>query len=128
LFAQPGRLVCYDRLRFPQVDTLQALAGRTAFVFHLADVLQVEIEETDLLFIDTWHVCQQLREELALHAAKVRRYIVLHDTTTFGDRGETEGHAGLWPAVEEFLARGTFRLKRRYENNNGLTVLEAARA
>ena len=31
---------------------------------------------------------------------------------------------GLWPAVEEFLTQGTFRLKERYENNNGLTVLE----
>jgi hypothetical protein len=64
-------------------------------------------------------------QELARHAAKVRRYIVLHDTTTFGTHGEVEGQRGLWPAVEAFLARGTFRLKQRYENNNGLTVLEA---
>jgi hypothetical protein len=26
--------------------------------------------------------------------------------------------------VEEFLAQGIFRLKERYDNNNGLTVLE----
>jgi len=66
------------------------------------------------------------REELRLHSGKVRKYIVLHDTNTFGQVGETEGHAGLWPAVEEFLAQGTFRLKHRFENNNGLAILERA--
>src|SRR5262249_3549883 len=65
------------------------------------------------------------REELRLHAGKVRKYLVLHDTTTFAERGETEGHKGLWPAVEEFLARGTFRLNKRYDNNHGLAGLSA---
>jgi tetratricopeptide (TPR) repeat protein len=125
LYAQPERLVCYDRVRFPEVDRLARAAGRTEFVFRERDVLWAEIEETDLLFIDTLHTYGQLSEELRLHAGKVRKYIVLHDTTTFGERGEGEGQAGLWPAVEEFLARGTFRLRRRFTHNNGLTVLEA---
>jgi len=108
------------------VDRLAARAGRTEFVFHEADVLHVEIEATDLLFIDTFHVYEQLQEELRLHAGKVHKYIVLHDTTTFGLYGEAPGHAGLWPVVEEFLKEGAFRLKERYENNHGLTVLERA--
>jgi hypothetical protein len=58
------------------------------------------------------------------NAAKARRYIVLHDTTTFGERGEAEGQRGLWPAVEELLAGGAFRLQQRSTNNNGLTILE----
>jgi hypothetical protein len=124
LLAQPEVLVCYDTVKYPQVERLQPLAGRTDFVFHQRDVLHVDIEETDLLFIDTWHVFEQLRDELRLHAGKVRRYLVLHDTTTFGERGETAGHRGLWPAVEEFLSLGLFRLKQRWENNNGLSVLE----
>ena len=86
-------------------------------------MLAVDIEETDLLFIDTWHVYDQLREELRRHAGRASRYVVLHDTTTFGERGEVAGHAGLWPAVEEYLALGRFALAARYENNNGLTVL-----
>jgi glycosyltransferase involved in cell wall biosynthesis/Tfp pilus assembly protein PilF len=128
LFAQPDKLVCYDHRKYPQVDQLQALAGRTEFVFNLADVLKVAIEETDLLFIDTLHDYEQLQQELFLHGSKVRKYLVLHDTTTFGQRGETLGHRGLWPAVEEFLALGSFRLKQRYENNHGLTILERVEA
>jgi hypothetical protein len=46
------------------------------------------------------------------------------DTTTFGEQGEAEGQRGLWPAVEKLLAEGAFRLKQRFTNNNGLTVLE----
>src|SRR5207249_1177870 len=116
-----------DRVRLPQVETLMYAAGRTRFDFHQADVRQVEIEETDLLFLDTWHVYEQLKEELRLHAAKARRWIVLHDTTTFGDEGETAGHRGLWPAVEELLAQGQWRLRWRWHDCHGLTVLERAR-
>jgi glycosyltransferase involved in cell wall biosynthesis/predicted Zn-dependent protease len=128
LHAQPELLVCYDVRKFPEVDRLGGLAGHTRFVFHQSDVRTVAIDETDLLFIDTWHVFAQLQEELRLHADKARKYIVLHDTTTYAEKGETDGHRGLWPAVEEFLAKGTFRLKQRYDNNHGLTVLERIRA
>jgi hypothetical protein len=109
------------------VDLLEAAAGPTAFALVRADVLAVEIEPTDLLFIDTRHDYDQLRRELDRHAAQVRRYIALHDTTTFGADGETPGCRGLWPAVEEFLAAGDFRPARRDTNNNGLTVLERVR-
>jgi glycosyltransferase involved in cell wall biosynthesis/tetratricopeptide (TPR) repeat protein len=128
LYARPQVVVCYDRVRHPEVDELARLAGRTELVFHQEDVLGVDIEPTDLLFIDTWHVYDQLRAELQRHGEKARKYIVLHDTTTFGEVGESEGHRGLWPAMEEFLKPGTFRLQVRYENNNGLTVLERVSA
>jgi methyltransferase family protein len=106
LYAQPRVLVCYDRVRRPEVDLLEAAAraaGRPRFLFCQADVLQVEIEETDLLFIDTWHVYEQMKRELALHADKCRRYLVFHDTMYFGEVGETPGYRGIWPAIEEFL-------------------------
>src|SRR5690242_14558591 len=77
LLAQPERLVLYDNVKLPPVERLQALSVRTATVFHQGDVLQVEIEPTDLLFVDTWHVYDQLKEELRLHAGKAGRHIVL---------------------------------------------------
>jgi GT2 family glycosyltransferase/Flp pilus assembly protein TadD len=127
LFAQPDELVSYDRVKHPHIDLLRAVAGRTLFHFRKADVLEVQIDETDLLFIDTRHTFEQLREELNLHAPKVRKYLVLHGTAAFAERGEAPGSRGLWPAVEEFLALGTFRLRERLTNNQGLTVLEAVR-
>ena len=52
------------------------------------DVLTIEIEPTDMLFIDTWHCYEQMKRELELHGNKVRKYIAFHDTYTFGEHGE----------------------------------------
>lgn len=128
LIARPAVLVCYDVARRPEVDVLAKASDGTYFLFWQQDVLTADIAETDLLFIDTLHDYEQLAAELARHAAKVRKYIVLHDTTTFGVEGETPGHRGLWPAVEELLAQGEFRLLARHFNNNGLTVLQRVAA
>jgi hypothetical protein len=104
------------------------------FNFILADVLKVEIDETDLLFLDTWHSYKQLKSELNLHASKVRKYIIFHDTTSFATKDETsyeiwgeewkgEG-IGIWLAIEEFLQfNPKWELIERFENNNGLTII-----
>ena len=82
---------------------------------------------------DTWHVYDQLKEELRIHANKARKYICFHDTTSFAHHGEsnqsdhkwvgklTEGK-GLWDAVTEFLEenKDTWELQKRYEHNNGI--------
>lgn len=106
------------------------------FKFIQADVLKIEIDETDLLFIDTWHTYDQLKSELAKHAHKARKYIILHDTTSFEYKDEPNTSdntwstnrssiAGLWPAVEEFLRiNSDWVLHKRFTNNNGLTILK----
>lgn len=124
LAAQPRKLICYDIDRKPQVDRLHTLRGKTDFRFEKQDVLVANIEPTDLLFIDTFHTYTQCKAELARHASKARRWLVFHDTHTFGERGE-DGGAGLWPAIAEFLSRSPeWRIKSRVDNNHGLTVLE----
>lgn len=123
--AHPQTVVCYDIQRCAEVDALEraALAANIAFSFLKQNVLLATIDPTDLLFIDTLHTYDQLRQELALHADKARKYIVLHDTETFGKVGEG-GTQGLWPAVTEFLAaRPEWTVLERRTNNNGLTVL-----
>jgi hypothetical protein len=99
-------------------------AGRNV-TFHQKSTLEVEIEPTDLLFIDTWHTYDQLKKELELHADKAKKYIVFHDTTLFEFTDEpAPGGKGLWPAIEEFLAEHPeWKIKKRYTNNNGLTIL-----
>jgi hypothetical protein len=113
-----------------------ARAYNLDFEFKIADVLQVTIEETDLLFIDTWHAYDQLKAELKIHSDKVKKYICFHDTTSYEYADENPAHEntwegessgkGIWPAIEEFLeeSKGVWVLKERFKNNNGFTVIE----
>lgn len=108
----------YDAIR-------QDIFMQVIWIFIKADTRTMEIEPTDLLFIDTWHVYEQLKIELERHAGQVRKYIILHDTTTFAETGETAGHRGLKPALDEFLA-GTkdWFVLEEFANCNGLMILE----
>jgi predicted O-methyltransferase YrrM len=96
----------------------------------IANVLDIEIEETDLLFIDTWHTYDQLKLELKKHAHRVKSYIVFHDTQSFGTVGEcaynnNKGYLGILPAIIEFLIQyPEWKFKKHYTNNNGLTIIE----
>jgi len=126
LFAIPQKLISYNVTGSDAGKSLKSIARSEGidFHYHMSDVLDVDIEETDLLFIDTYHTYDRVRTELSTHARKVHKYIVLHDTTTFGDVGDVSGQAGLWPAIEEFLGNNAdWSLFRRYSNNNGLTIL-----
>lgn len=91
-----------------------------------ADVLNIDIEETDFLFIDTLHVYEQLKQELNRHSKKVKRFIAFHDTYTFGLKGENgKDNKGLLTAIIEFMIMNPewkFRLFKT--NNNGMTVIE----
>lgn len=107
------------------------------FQFNQKNVLEVDIEKTDMLFIDTWHKYGQLKEELKLHSKNVNKYIVLHDTTSYENRDEPDWgvyqdikplsnvKSGLWPAIEEFLLENKdWEISMRYIHNNGLTILK----
>jgi hypothetical protein len=137
LHARPRKLVSIDINPAP-IEYAQRVAASNGveLQFRQADTGAegFEIEPTELLFIDTWHVYDQLQRELRMHAARASRWIILHDTTTYADVGEGytyecaaqpgEQRKGLWTAVEEFLARSPeWELRERYTNNNGLTVL-----
>jgi hypothetical protein len=113
-------------------------------VFHKSSSLECPLEQTDLLFIDTWHVYGQLKRELERWNSQVTKYIIMHDTTVDEWAGETircksnprEQHdktgipvheitKGLWPAIREFLAsHSEWKMRERYSNNHGLTILE----
>jgi len=101
-------------------------------------------ENVDLTFIDTWHVYGHLKRELDKFSKVTNKYIIMHDTTVDEWHGETirigwnaeqqsketgipvnEINKGLWPAIEEFLvANKNWKIKERFRNNNGLTILE----
>jgi hypothetical protein len=101
-------------------------------------------ENVDLTFIDTWHVYGQLKRELNKFAPITNKYIIMHDTTVDEIVGESircnmdyirqseisgmpvnEIICGLGLAISEFLANNKdWVLKKKFTNNNGLTILE----
>jgi hypothetical protein len=104
------------------------------YQFILGDTTDIEIEETDLLFIDTLHSYTQLKTELSLHSHKVKKYIILHDTESYKYTNEdsignigtsSKDKNGLLPALEEFLeSNSNWKIREIFVNCNGLTVLE----
>jgi hypothetical protein len=98
LAGNPKKLVSYDIVKDPKVSEVEALAPNFEFV--LGSSLEVELEETDFLFIDTYHTALQLEKELALHASKARRYIGFHDIFSYGDVAE-KIYPGIDPALND---------------------------
>jgi len=128
LLALPRRLITYDIIRHQRVDRLVEVAdlAHIDFSFRLANTAKLStIEETDMLFIDSAHVEEQLAAELA-HAHQARRYLVFHDVETFGIQPEVSGRGrGLVFALLNFLRlyHDQWEVQAHYRNNNGLTVL-----
>lgn len=126
----PSKWNCGDRLELVEEYCKQS---NIDFKFILGNSLEIEIEETDLLFIDTLHRYHQLKNELQKHSSKVKKFIIMHDTTLYAsideenyytDYNPKENKYGLWPAIEEFLKNNPeWKLIDRHHNNNGLTIL-----
>jgi len=129
LEAQVPTIRCYD-LNDPPVAALQevidyAQQNNLNFTFTRADVLTIELEPVELLFIDTWHTYAQLTQELALHGNVASKYMIFHDTTLYGRSGEDGSPGGLQDALDNFLLEtDCWSVKETYTNNNGLTILQ----
>lgn len=124
------KLICYDIVRTQQVDELMSAIfveeNPPQFEFRLGSTVDpnLKIEKTDLLFIDTLHSYQQVKNELK-QATQVNRYIVFHDTFTDWDESLDCGGVGIGPAITEFLELNTqWQMVYRVEFNHGLIVLE----
>lgn len=142
LLSNPKKMISYDIVTHPQINECITLAKEynINYEFKEMDVLKIQIEPTELLFIDTLHTYNQLVGELNLHSDKVSKYIILHDTKHFGRIDEqiyahasqeiktkSKSKEGLMTAVEDFIVseKGlTWEIFKIYENNNGLTVLK----
>jgi hypothetical protein len=108
------------------------------FNFILADSGTVDIEEYDLLFIDTEHTYQHLVKELNRHSGKIQKYIAIHDTSgTYEFWEDWPSHHerrgvlkdfpekyGMWRGVVDFLEENKdWTLYKRHEENYGMTIL-----
>lgn len=125
MMARPKKFISYDLQHNAKIDYLKLIAEHNNINAHflLDSVTQIEIEETDLLFIDTNHHAEQCEVELRMHASKARKYIIFHDTTTFWEHGQGNGK-GLKHAIEPFLSSNPeWKIVERFTNNNGLLIL-----
>ena len=126
-FNNDVEVVGYDLYLTPRAAELftHAKADNKPVEYKITNILSLEtIEETDLLFIDSYHVYEQCKFELTKFGNRARKYIVFHDTELFGRRGEHKGD-GLLLAIAEFLIYNPhWIVKEHHKNNNGLTVLE----
>lgn len=151
LYANPDRFVSYDyQYATPEPHLISGIQALIALFeeckrrgincdYFGKNVLQIEIEETDMLFIDTYHCYAQLKKELELHAVKVRRYIAFHDTTLYGEVGEgfphmdpnhpihttpMDGSGGIRKAIDEFLeVNPKWKIVLESRDNNGLIIM-----
>lgn len=142
LLSNPKKMISYDIVTYPHIKEVLNLSKEynIDYQFIQADVLSIEIEPTELLFIDTLHTYNQLVSELELHSDKVSKYIILHDTEHFGRIDEeiyqhasnqikykNKSKAGLMTAVEDFIEteKGkSWNIFKIFTNNNGLTILK----
>jgi hypothetical protein len=101
-----------------------AIEAEKEFVFILADDLFIELENTDLLFIDSLGTYGHLTRELNLHSNKAQKYIIFHDTVQYATVG-MDGGEGIMRAIQEFLTDHIeWKIKEVYTNNNGLIILD----
>ena len=136
--SKPDRLLCLDIDKNPHVDEFIAECNtdKINMEFVCASSLEYDLDqEYDLLFIDTLHTFNQLSKELERHHSKIKKYIIFHDTISWGhknenpidssDTGERGENVGLVPAIRNFLrANKEWKEVCTYTNNNGLTIIE----
>lgn len=137
LAGNPLSLTSFDMGIQPQIEELWHLAFKENidFVYIEEDINNIyedvfiknekdSFPETDILFIDTLHICDQLVKELKFERY-VNERIILHDTVTFWEKGEVENTLGLKYAIEPFLEKNKYWIiEKHYTNNNGLMVLK----
>ena len=133
VFSKPKNLICID-IKHPSyfgatekfnqlVD--ECILNNINFKFIQADTLKINIENTDLLFIDTLHNYEQIKIELLKHNKNVNKFIIFHDTVSFGTKNETGHGKGILLAINEFLDENkNWKIIEDLKNNNGLMVLE----
>lgn len=127
LAGRPKILISYDALQHKDVLYLSGLA-ETPFLFIQADTLNVMIEQTDMLFIDTKHTAEQVYTELFHNGRMVKRYLVFHDTVSCGEYD----YAWPGPPLGILWGIGRYMLENmnawcmieNYKHSNGLMIFE----
>lgn len=130
----PKKLTGVDVERLPNIiELLQKLAkeNKIDYSFIQKSSIEIKIEPTDLLFIDSLHLYEHLKQELTLHHENVRKLIIMHDTVLCADKGMDYPQCrrypgrGLMKAIREFLLETEeWVIHKHYTKHYGMMVLK----
>jgi len=136
LAGRPDDLVTYTSERDKLHDQIHGVVMRTEtnpramrrikhYTVHAKDASQVsQIDETDMLVLDTVHHADRLTSELARFADSVRRWIAIRGTQAFGEIAEGGQGPGLLPALRRFMReRPEWSVLYHSVEQYGLTVI-----
>ncbi len=120
LAANPKKLRSYDitnvNLSILSELVSYAESNNIDFQFIIGNSLEIEIDNTDLLFIDTVHKRKHTEAELQRHSKNVNKYIILHDTTAW---------PGVFEAVVDFLIKNNeWFIVEHCNKDSGMIVLK----
>ena len=124
LAGRPISLKTYDIEEIEIIDKLKNLADGTQVEFIHRDTSTTEIDETDLLLIDTVHNDKQLSAELTNNAHRVKRFIVITKTHKYAKVGENciYNGGGILDTIRNFLKENIeWNIKRNYNHNGSIT-------
>jgi hypothetical protein len=135
------RVVSFDLVASLEARELKRVAG-DRWDYRIEDSRTADVPECELMFSDSLHTYAQCKAELEAHADKARRYLVFHDTLTFGSvgangetgeqlwayrRGESVPiqYLGIRPAIDELMIRDpSWHIVAHYTDSHGLLVLQ----
>lgn len=122
-----NKLISYDLVSTKEVKDLKEIAKqeRKYFSYLWWDSTAIEIDDTDILVIDTKHNANHLWAELYDNAGHVDKYIIICGTEEFGEFGEEEWHLWLNSCIKKFLDENKKRKKKLVNNEwYWFTILE----
>jgi len=128
------RVLSIDLVETAEARALKRIAG-DRWEYRIADTRTTPIGPCDLLFVDALHTFDQVDAELRAHADAVRRYLIFHDTITFGSVGAqgelgtpAPGVLGIRPAIDALMIRDRrWTIAEHVVASHGFLVLEAGR-
>jgi hypothetical protein len=97
---------------FDSIKSTVTVEERSSITFKLN-----ELEKVDFLLIDSLHKENHLRRELAIHAPRVNKYILFHDTF---EKPE------LQEVIDKFIKNNitSWELEEYYQKNVGYTLIK----
>lgn len=128
MVGKPKKMVGIDIQHFGQAtQRIQELAKNNGieYEYRIVDSLSIEIESTDLLFLDGNHSYKYVFGELNQHSPKVNKWIFLHDINHEGKPSPVGEPYAVIRGTEDFLkATDKWKIKLIDRRQVGLMILE----